>query len=110
MRRPIWASVPATWWQVEVLPTPPFWFSIVMTGTVRFPPWVWATSVIDRPLHRAPDFVVPRAPGDDARCTGGAEQGARHAGRPGRRDRRRAQPALRRRVERRRHRFSRRRG
>src|SRR5512142_2605493 len=75
MRRPIWASVPATWWQVEVLPTPPFWFSIVMTGTVRFPPWVWATSVIDRPLHRAPDFVVPRAPGDDARCTGGQGRG-----------------------------------
>ena len=32
-RRPIWASVPARWCVQLVLPTPPFWFSIVRTGT-----------------------------------------------------------------------------
>src|SRR4051794_2950382 len=34
-RRPSWASVPARWWQVLVLPTPPFWLSMVTTGTDR---------------------------------------------------------------------------
>src|SRR3954447_12995187 len=36
-RRPSRARVPARWWHVDDLPTPPFWLSRVTTGTGSLP-------------------------------------------------------------------------
>src|SRR4051812_34606498 len=38
-RRPSRAAAPARWWQVLDLPTPPFWFSIVMTAKATSVVW-----------------------------------------------------------------------
>src|SRR4051794_11650968 len=74
--RPALARVPARWWQVDVLPTPPFWFNAVMTGMV--PPWSRSGSRGVAPLPREARCTVhryrlpgPQAAGEtrrDTRC------------------------------------------